>query len=140
MCAAAVGSFPGVPSDNVRALLTVDAADEIRDMPQLYGVPIDRPVVSPSQSLVARDWADLLDGEIEQSLYSAGVLTGAVFWYTGSTAFGTVAPTTCSGWTDGSTLYDGRYGHRMDTDHGWISRHDATCGVSHYYVLCLAWE
>lgn len=140
MCAAAVSGYPGVPTANTVALLTVDAGDEIRDLPWIYGVPTERTVVGPSGSVVANDWADLLDGSIEQSLGSAGVLTTGSFWYSGSTAFGTLAPTTCTGWTHGSALLDGRYGYYLDTDSGWIARSDATCGSQLYHVLCLAWE
>lgn len=49
--------------------LSVDAADEIQDMPTLYDVPTDLEVLNASSAdaLVANDWDDLLDGEIASS-------------------------------------------------------------------------
>ncbi|MGD8441219.1 MAG: S8 family serine peptidase, partial [Holophagae bacterium] len=140
MCATAVVGYPGLPASHVKALITVDADDEIRDMPALYGVPTDRQIVGPTGLAVAADWADLLDGSIERPLAEAQVLDSANYWYSGSTAFGTLAPTTCSGWTNNGALFDGRYGGAFVPDDGWISRSDATCGLATYHVLCLAWD
>jgi hypothetical protein len=140
MCAAAVSGYPGLPSSHVRALISVDADDEIRDMPGLYGVPTDRQIVGPAGLAIAEDWTGLLDGGIQLSLADAQILVSSSFWYSGSSAFGTIAPTTCTGWTNGSSSIDGRYGHQSNVDGRWISRSDATCGLASYHVLCLAWN
>lgn len=141
LCGQAAQTATGIPvSATTRAFLTVSAADEIRDYPLIYEVPTDRPVTGPNWNVIADNWADLLDGTIDQSLVAAGAQTATNFWYTGSTSDGAVSPYTCSGWTDGTTFLDGRYGRTQETDDRWISNGEATCGAISYHVLCLAWR
>ena len=140
LCGQAAQTATGIPvSATTRAFLTVGEFDEIRDFPSVYGVPTNRPVTGPNWNVIADDWADLLDGSIDQTLLDAGTLT-AEFWYSGSYSDGSEAPTTCSGWTDGSTYFDGRYGRNIMTEARWISAGAATCGSATYHVLCLAWR
>ncbi len=51
-----------------------------------------------------------------------------------------LAPYTCSEWTDGAAVSDGRFGRIDFTTAGWIALGEATCGLSTYHVLCLAWR
>ncbi len=141
LCGQTALTATGIPLNaTTRAFLSFSASDEIRDFPTLYGVPTDRQITGPNWSVVADDWADLLDGTIDQTLVDAGVLTASNFWYTGSNPDGAVAPYTCSGWTDGATFFDGRYGSSQVGDDRWISTGEATCGLVSYHVLCLAWR
>ncbi len=141
LCGQAAQSTPGVPlAAKTRALISVSADDEIRDFPVAFGVPTDRMITGPNWQVIADDWADLLDGSIDQSLDAAGAQTATGFWYTGSLDDGSVATTTCSGWTHGSALFGGRYGSTQSTSGSWMSISNATCGTSSYHVLCLAWR
>ena len=141
LCGQAALSASGIPkSATTRALISVSADDQISDFPSRYGVPTDRQITGPNWEVIADDWNDLLDGSIDQSLDSAGAQTATGFWYTGSLDDGTVATTTCSGWTNGSALFDGRYGRTAMTDDRWINTGNATCGAVSYHVLCLAWR
>jgi hypothetical protein len=141
LCGQAAQTTAGIPvSATTRAFLSFSAGDEIRDFPTLYGVPTDRPVTGPNWNVIADDWADLLDGSIDQSLLDAGAQAMTNFWYSGSFSDGAVTPYTCSGWTDGSTFFDGRYGSTQQTSSSWIDTGEATCGLNAYHVLCLAWR
>lgn len=140
LCSNAAQSIPVIPGSAIRGLISVSASDEIRDLPMTYGVPTDRPITSQAGVAIADNWSDLLDGTIDQSLVAAGALASGTFWYSGSLDNGSVATTTCSGWTDGSTLLGGRYGSSSATDGRWINNSDATCGSPMYHVLCLAWD
>ncbi len=129
----------GLPSGVMtRALISVAADDEIRDMPNNYGVPTDRKIMGASAK-IADSWPDLLDGSIDTSLKAAGV-TSDDFWYTGSNTSGGVTSTTCSGWTDGNALLDGRRGRTWEVNSNWISVEDATCGLTNTHVMCVAWR
>jgi hypothetical protein len=133
--------MPGIAgAATTRALISVSVSDEIRDMPGNYGVPIDRPITSHHGLAVSNNWAELLDGSIDQNLASSGVLPSGAFWYSGSLENGSAAITTCSGWTDGSSPFGGRYGSSSFADGRWIDTGDATCGSQLYHVLCLAWD
>lgn len=138
LCGQAAMGKAGVPLHaTTRALLSVDVGDTIALMPILYGVPTDRMITGPNWSVIADDWADLLDGSIDMTLSAAGVMFGV--WYSGSLADGTLAAETCSGWTDGSGS-SGRYGFQLSTGVEWISSGSALCGNPLYDVLCLAWR
>ena len=115
------------------------ATDEIRDAPD-YGVPTDRIITGPGTVKIADNWADLMDGSIDQTLAGAGIQIASTFWYTGSNDDGSIKATTCSGWTDGSTFFDGTYGRTIYTTSGWLSTGEATCGATNYEILCLAWR
>ncbi len=141
LCGQTAQTATGIPLNaTTRAFLSFSASDEIRDFPTLYGVPTDRPVTGPNWNVIADDWADLLDGTIDQSLLDAGAQATTNFWYSGSFSDGAVTPYTCSGWTDGTTLFDGRYGSTQLTSGSWIDTGEATCGLNAYHVLCLAWR
>lgn len=140
MCYQAAESNPHIPSGVMtRALISVNASDEIRDMPAKYGVPTDREVVGPTGTKIVDNWADLLDGNLDQSLLLAGVTSATNFWYSGSNWNGSVTAHTCSGWTS-TAAADGWYGLTNQSDSDWIDISAATCGASTYHVLCLAWK
>ncbi len=139
MCRTAVWGYPGLPTENVRAFISVSSSDEIRDMPSVYNVPVTREVVGPNGAKVGDDWYDLFNGDIDQSLQAAGVLIDALYWYSGSNADGSLNSSNCTAWTDNGTGHYGRYGDRGLTDNRWINRSDATCGLASYHVLCVTW-
>jgi len=141
LCGIAAESTVGIPAHaTTRAFISVSASDEIRDMPVKYGVPTGRLVTGPNWSVIAADWADLLDGSLAMDLFAAGVQTFHDYWYSGSLADGSVSSYTCSGWTDGSTPSGGRYGSVHVTSSAWINLGSGLCGECTYHVLCLAWR
>jgi hypothetical protein len=86
---------------NVRAFLTVNAGDEIRDMPANYGIPTNLPIVGPNDTQLAPNWAGLLDGNIDATLNAAGI--GGTYWWSGSNTDGSLGTAlgadSCAGWT-----------------------------------------
>lgn len=139
-CATAKAS-KSIPGAVTHALISVSAADEMRDMPALYAVPTNRAFVSPTGKQLADNWADLLDGSIDQSLSEAEV-SSAEFWISGSNADGSVR-STCNGWTTSefSQQVTGTYGYPASKDSLWITITDGDvyCSASQYNVICLAY-
>jgi hypothetical protein len=131
--------YPSIPGTHVRALISVNPSDQIRDMPLNFGIPANRPIYSASGKKIADNWADLLDGSIDMTLEQAGVVTTTQFWYSGSNPDGTLNICNCSGWTSPNAYLNGRYGRTWQTDAGWISMGNATCGLSTYHLLGLIW-
>jgi hypothetical protein len=125
------------PRTRINGFISVTASDEIRDMPAMYGVPTNRPVVGPGGVRIADNWADLLDGNIAVTLRDAGVLPspGSDFWYSGSNTDGSLAPQNCTNWTASNTLGDARYGRNFETGGNWISTGNAVCGS--YKLVCV---
>ncbi len=87
-CDVAAATAASLSYSNIHALISISATDEIRDMPSLYSLPEDRALVSSTGNQVADNWADLLDGTIDSSLQTAGVLTSSSYWWSASTFAG----------------------------------------------------
>ena len=125
---------------NYRAFISVTAADEIRDMPANYGVPTTGPILSPTGTTIANNWADLLDGTIAVDLTTAGVVTTVTYYYTGANADGSVAADTCQAWTSSVGTDDGAEGNDAATDATWLN--DVVpwgCDNTNNTILCLAY-
>ena len=104
----------------VHAFISVSAADCISNMPATYGFPANVPVVAPDGTVIADNWADLLDGSIDVTLNDAGVLLGnkGTPWWSGSTTAGYLNTYNCSGWT--TTNGSGYFGIPDRVDSFWI--------------------
>ena len=137
LCAASTNKPSGY--ENYRVFISVNAADEIRDMPSNYAVPTNMRIVSKNGTIVADNWADLLDGSIDVTLRSAGV-TSRDYWRSGSQAGGAVVTGgSCAEWTrsTGSIAYLGSPDY---TDDRWFyNNHDDCTNNSLSDVLCLAY-
>ncbi len=131
-----------IPGAHTHALISVSATDELRDMPSVYGLPTNRAFVGPTGKKVADDFADLLDGELEQSLSDADI-SAAQFWITGSNTDGSVR-TTCNGWTtsDFDQQVMGTYGYPGASDSSWltVTGGQVYCSASQYTVICAAYD
>lgn len=139
LCGQGAQGMPGLPLNaTTRAFLSVDSIDSIANMPARYGVPTDRKVTGPNLTVIADNWADLMDGTIDTTLLDAGAMT-ANTWYSGSYSDGSVATSTCNGWTQASGG-SGRYGFHSTTTSAWISSGEGLCGNGLARVVCLAWR
>lgn len=122
-----------VCANGVSAFLSVDTDDEIQDMPELYGIDTELTILNADNgdAVVAGNWADLLDGEIQSSF--------DFDWWSGSLPDGSIGEFgNCSGWTstDPDLAIGGDAGM---TDTFWIELSDFTCDVSELNVMCLCY-
>lgn len=117
--------------NGVRALISMSASDEIRDMPTNYGVSTSLEIddAANSDTKIADDWADLLDGSIDNAL--------TVSWWSGSSDAGADNDFNCTEWTaaDGSS---GTIGDAGETGMMWIDDSGALCNQS-YKLMCLCY-
>lgn len=120
---------PAKPANcTAHAFASVNADDEIRDMPVNYGLPTNRAIVGPNGTLIANDWADLLDTTIAATLNSAGVTTNG--WFSGAGSNGSADSHTCSGFT---TVSSGDYAAVGLADYSsnyWIAGAYVACNVT----------
>lgn len=129
---------------NFRAFLSVNAGDEIRDMPGNYGVPTNLPIVGPNGTQLAANWAGLLDGNIDATLAAAAVLGAGGTWWSGSdiSADGSCLGTcgsgqACTNWTSNSPFDGARIGLSDFTDPDWMAGGAFACDTTSS-VLCIA--
>jgi hypothetical protein len=124
---------------NFRAFISVSATDEIQDMPANYGVPTTVAIQSSGGTVIANDWADLLDGTIDTTLAAAGVIgLGHRFW-SGSNADGSLNPDNCNSWTDGGGILRGENGHASFSDSNWLSEGGPSPSCNGLFqLLCIA--
>ena len=134
-----------LPADHVctdvHAMLTINDADEIRDMPDNYALPQDLPIQSLSGEVIDNDWAELLSGDIDQSLMSAEVFDSAQEYWTGSNGDGSATNVRCQNWTATKGQGPGGFGtsgNAMNTSQSWMLAHSSSC-MGTLPLLCLCW-
>ncbi len=144
LCATALTSEAKLAGATSHAFISVSATDEIRDMPTLYSLPTNRPIVDVNGKKIADDWADLLDGSIDVALDETAVLGAAgnndSFWHSGSNADGSLHPDNCTGWTTTSTGVKQMAGRHKTTNSAWISWSAALGCSGQFRLLCIAWK
>jgi hypothetical protein len=110
-------------------------------MPANYNIPTNAQIESPNGTFLAMDWADLMDGLIEQDLNSAG-LTGLNWWSGVEDEFGNHTDgvsADCNEWTSNSIVDGGNYGNLAFFDATWMdSLTSAACDQT-LTVLCIAY-
>ena len=125
---------------NYHAFIGYSNADSIANMPSTYGIPTNLPVQSLSSVVIATDWAALMDGNIDVTLNSAGIVSST--WWSGvEDEFGNFIDGTtlnCNGWTNGTTLSTGNVGVRNQTDPTWIKSGTRDCSLA-AAVVCIAY-
>jgi hypothetical protein len=138
LCQAKYASdYTGLGCTEVRGFISIDASDQIANMPMNYGVPTNVPILGPGGIPIANDWADLLDGVILTTMQGAGVLTALSYW-TGSNADGTFYSSVhCSNYT--STMGSGRIGSATVSNGNWLSDFTTAC-VNIGPILCIGWQ
>ena len=121
---------------NAWAFISVNANDEIQDMPTTKNVNQEAAWYfkdgTATPTLAANNWTDLLDGTVANKPNSGGI--DYVNYWTGSTASGALSDV-CQAWTTDSSSYYGQFGFNDDTSVNWLSSNFTTCD---YYdgILC----
>ena len=88
---------------NVRALMSISATDEIRDMVTNYAIPSTAPVISPLGTTISDNMSDFLDGDISKTIRKHFIKDSiAQYSYTGSTSSGALNTFHCTNWTAAS--------------------------------------
>jgi hypothetical protein len=118
----------------VRAFLSVSAADQIKDFPALYGVPTGLPIEGLSGILLASNFTSSLPN-IRVTLTAAGVLPAAADFWSGSAPDGTVGEV-CTGWSTGAADVFGTFSI-SDRFSQFLRRGDFSCD-SLCYLMCIA--
>jgi len=117
------------------AFISVSAIDEVRDMPTTKGVDTSptwsfQDGASPP-SVAARNWADLLDGTVENTPITGGLF--GTYW-TGSSNHGTFHDQSCSNWTIADFHIHGIFGSPLTTN-TWLGHSTAECW-RHASLMC----
>ncbi len=126
---------------NSHAFIGFSVSDSIANMPINYGVPTNLPIQSDTNIVIANNWADLMDGNIDVSLSAAGVLFPGDIWWSGSESDGVqdtpIYTPDCQEWTNGIT-FSGAYGNSDNLDSTWIHDSNLLC-FNVISVLCVAY-
>ncbi|MBF0469905.1 MAG: hypothetical protein HQL48_00875, partial [Gammaproteobacteria bacterium] len=121
---------------NVAALISLSENDEIRDLPQLKGIPTNEPIYrSDGTTQIAANWSDLLTGDSTNSI-TENELRPWTFSNTG--AGGIFGTQTCNGGTDFTNNFWGKIGSTTDKA-SWAGRYGTGC-ASIYPLYCISWS
>jgi PKD repeat protein len=136
-------------ASNVRAFISVNTDDEIRDMPANYGVPTTIPVVGPTDIQIADDWADLFDHSTDSllsTLRAAGITPNTVenHWWSGANTQGALsdAARTCGQWTRDNTGVQskGEAGSELSTGGSWLQTGSGISCNQFRELVCVAYD
>jgi hypothetical protein len=131
---AKAASFASLACTHVRAFLSVNLADEIRDMPINYSVPTNLPVKRPNGTVIDSSFPSLLAGGI---MSSAAPFLGRDSFWGGSTEDGSLLQT-CGGWTISDGSDGGTLGSMTATDDHWLLKGGWSCEFD-FPLVCLCW-
>lgn len=148
---AGVGS--AITRSNIHALISIDGTDQIglatdpNGMAAKFSVPTDVPILEPSLDLIndkiADDWADLLAGDIDQSLQEAGVDNVAVVWWSGASSTAAVGAPMCGtgtgGWSSTAGKKEGIMGLTTSMISSWLSGGRAQCDSAAVALICIGY-
>lgn len=130
-------SYSTLPGNNVRAFISINASDEISDMPANYGVYINKPIKSHNGDIIANNWTDLLDGSITLSLSDSNISNS--IWWSGSNEYGNVHSPNCEGFTTNSDVVNGTFGDATTINSMWMNSSFFSCS-NPIAVLCICWD
>ena len=117
--------------NNVRALISIDSNDEVRDMPTNYSVPSDKPVFNENGHIIADNLTHLVSGNNLYSRIIPGTTVNYSYW-TGTSTGGALNSNNCSGFT--STCGNGQT--HENENYYFKGSNVLTCG-NWAYLLCM---
>ena len=123
----------------IHALISIDETDCIANMPVTFNFPANVPIYGPDGvTLIADNWADLLDGSIKVTLEDAGVLGSSSSFWTGSYTNGTlVLNSHCNNWTSSNASVYGTVGNEQSIDYNWIQDKEyQSTSLMHLVGIC----
>ncbi|MCV6622605.1 MAG: DUF1554 domain-containing protein [Cellvibrionaceae bacterium] len=133
---------PTVANSVTRALISINAADEIRDMPANYAVPTSEPIFrQDGTTQIAPNFAALLNADsvpLTNSINGVAGTAGAAF--TGSTNIGALHPSSCIGFTSISGSgpdQNGMSGLGNSTSGGYLEAGSTTCSNVTVGLFCI---
>lgn len=139
--AAYTGTYSGdFQATIVRALISVDAADHVKDLvPPLWGTLPVYGVHSgtKAETLLKSTWNELWSVPGINTTLSAALNLGSFYW-TGSNDDGTPAFQTCLAWTSDNVGEAGYTGNNTGTIGNWMYGNNATCNTVNS-VVCMAY-
>jgi hypothetical protein len=129
---------------NYAAFLSVNATDTLAGREAFTGLSTSTNIRSKNGTLIATNWADLMDGTINTTLLLAGIDLSTGYWFSGSASNGSLGET-CNSWTEGtnSAGYYVDWGVESSNTATWINpnlipANKNFCGDS-TDLLCIAW-
>ncbi|MCC7460041.1 MAG: hypothetical protein IT286_01945 [Proteobacteria bacterium] len=120
----------------IRAFISINASDQIVDMPSKFGLPTDKPFIGDLGVRIADNFAALFGSALEASLGMAvdGFEVDEKFW-TGTDENGFVDAENCNEWKSEAGI--GAVGLSTAIDQAWIKSENEACG-SVFKLICLA--
>jgi len=131
---------PQFVNPKVHALISISSTDSIATMRSLYNISTSLPIVYGNSRLMAKNWADLVDGSANASLVAGGFSSN--FWWSGTeNDLGNAisATSNCVGFTSNMSSDYGNVGNATTNGSGWmnVTGSPQTCAQT-YPLVCIA--
>ena len=129
---------PTVASSTTRAFISVDADDEIRDMPSLYNIPSNEVIFrQDGTTQIAPNFAALLNADSASLISSVSTAGFSVF--TGSSFDGELDSLgACNGWTASGTVNLANIGDSLSLDGAFLFNSASVCRTN-FRLYCITY-
>lgn len=132
---------PVVAASTTRAFISINAADEIRDMPALYNIPTNEIVFrADGTTQVAPNWAGLLNAGSTNLVNSVNIgpfPAGGAFTF--SSADGALHASSCLNGTSNNGADNGMAGIHTSTNGGYIETGVTNCSFTTAELYCVTY-
>lgn len=131
---------PAACTNACYAFISSSDTEEIRDLPNApYNIPDGTFYGPDGETKIADNWADLLDGNIDDTLANAGILPGgSVFWSGTLNDFSFNTILNCNSWTSSANGDNGCFGV-ADSTLNWLNAESYECDTLSPYLLCICY-
>lgn len=128
---------PAVASSQTRAFISVEPADEIRDMASLYNIPTNEAIFRlDGTTQIAANFTALLNSNstaLTNSINGIANEAGAAF--TGSTVSGALDADNCSAWSSSGGAFNGMSGLGDSVNGGYLNTGVTNCSIGNLIGL-----
>jgi len=121
---------------NIRAFLSVNNTDQLKDMPSNYSIPQNKLIISIAGNILAQEWNDLIGQEFESALFYQNI--GSFYNWTGSNTNGEVY-STCENWNSNQNNVQGTLSRNDMTQNNWLEGGGYTWCQQKRKLLCICY-
>ena len=121
---------------NIRAFISVENTDQLKDMPSNYGIPENKVIISVAGNILVEQWDDLIGKDLEAGLFYQNI--GSFYNWTGSNSNGE-ANSTCEGWSSNESNVQGMMSRNDMTQNNWLEGGSWTWCHQKRKLLCICY-
>ena len=122
---------------NIRAFISVDNNDQLKDMPLNYSIPEKKIIVSNAGNILVRSWNELIGQQLEYDLFSQNI--GNFYSWSGSDSDGELSASNCDNWSSEESNVQGTMARTDMTQNNWLAGGNWDWCSSLRQIMCVCY-